>query len=493
MSGTPWFTPSDAEREAGRTTLGPNHVVWKGPAGQSFNLTLPYSVYPPRDDTDLLASVLQRSRLPPGSACLDIGCGSGALSLLASSLGWRVVACDVNPMAVASTRGHARRHGLNVDVREGGPGPTLDGECSQWGGDRTYRLVMWNMPYLQPPDSMHDAHLGPLEEAALVDTDTVGLYSRFVERLAGTNLLAQDGMALVVLSSAGDLPEARSIAWRFGLAAAEVLSQVFEDGERLSVVALWHPYPDAGRLHVASVGSTNAALLAGDEPVGTSLSAGEQTKGRGQHQRSWSSSAGTLEISWVLEVGTKVNHHPHHQVVFGEALVHHLNGALGGGQPPRFCLKWPNDVYVRRTENEWVKCGGILYEMASKGARHRLVVGLGLNATEAPNAEFGTLVQGGLQIGMEDLGVQVNAMVASLHGRPADLSLGFEEPFETVAAACLDGVELLGPLSFRGQTVNRVTLRPSGRLSIDAGNGEVELEDSVDLVWLGLQHGIHRR
>ena len=58
-----------------------------------------------------------------GRKFLEIGCGSGALSILASSLGWNVHACDINPFAVAATRGNMAKNLQNGIVKEGGIGP----------------------------------------------------------------------------------------------------------------------------------------------------------------------------------------------------------------------------------------------------------------------------------------------------------------------------------------------------------------------------------
>jgi ribosomal protein L11 methyltransferase len=55
-------------------------------------------------------------RLEPCPA-LDIGCGSGVLTVAASRLGFGpLFAIDVDPLAVAATRENARRNGVAVDV-----------------------------------------------------------------------------------------------------------------------------------------------------------------------------------------------------------------------------------------------------------------------------------------------------------------------------------------------------------------------------------------
>jgi ribosomal protein L11 methyltransferase len=55
-----------------------------------------------------------------GRAVLDVGTGSGILAIAAARLGaGRVVAIDVDPLAVGAARGNAARNGAAVEVSEG--------------------------------------------------------------------------------------------------------------------------------------------------------------------------------------------------------------------------------------------------------------------------------------------------------------------------------------------------------------------------------------
>ena len=56
--------------------------------------------------------------LRPGERVIDYGCGSGILAIAAALLGAaRVVAVDIDPQAVTSTRANAQVNGVDVDVR----------------------------------------------------------------------------------------------------------------------------------------------------------------------------------------------------------------------------------------------------------------------------------------------------------------------------------------------------------------------------------------
>ncbi|MBK5222855.1 MAG: 50S ribosomal protein L11 methyltransferase [Acidimicrobiia bacterium] len=70
----------------------------------------------------------ESSNIVGGLAVLDVGCGSGALSIAAALLGAEsVVACDIDPAAVAATRRNAERNGVahRIEVHLLAPPPTL--------------------------------------------------------------------------------------------------------------------------------------------------------------------------------------------------------------------------------------------------------------------------------------------------------------------------------------------------------------------------------
>ena len=107
----------------------------------SVNLIVPPTVYPPRRDTKLLLKGLERINLQPGEL-VEIGCGSGAISIAKALEGWNVTAFDVNPLAVVATKGNSEVAGVNdrVTVEEGGVGEEY------WKLPANADLVVWNLP-----------------------------------------------------------------------------------------------------------------------------------------------------------------------------------------------------------------------------------------------------------------------------------------------------------------------------------------------------------
>ena len=81
------------------------------------------SVYPPREDTALLCTSLSRVE-GKGRKALEIGCGTGVVSMALAEMGWKVEAYDINPFAVSCSRANVEKfgYGASVKVSEGGLG-----------------------------------------------------------------------------------------------------------------------------------------------------------------------------------------------------------------------------------------------------------------------------------------------------------------------------------------------------------------------------------
>ncbi|MFD5585907.1 MULTISPECIES: HemK2/MTQ2 family protein methyltransferase [unclassified Streptomyces] len=154
-------------------------------------LVLP-GVYAPQDDTRLLAGALSDEPLPPGSAVLDVGTGSGALALEAARRGMRVTAVDVSRRAVWSARLNARRCGLRLRIRRGNLFEPVRGQ--------TFDLIVANPPYVPAPDGLR-ARRGA---ARAWDAGQDGrlLLDRICRE--GPDLLRPGGVLLIVHSALSD-------------------------------------------------------------------------------------------------------------------------------------------------------------------------------------------------------------------------------------------------------------------------------------------------
>ncbi|GAA2595829.1 HemK2/MTQ2 family protein methyltransferase [Actinomadura fulvescens] len=114
-------------------------------------LLRPPGVYRPQGDTDLLSAALRRTPVAAGARVLDIGTGTGAVSVAAARRGdCRVTAVDVSARAVLAARLNTMVRGLRVRVMRGDLFAPVRGQA--------FDLILANPPYVPghaPMPSLH--------------------------------------------------------------------------------------------------------------------------------------------------------------------------------------------------------------------------------------------------------------------------------------------------------------------------------------------------
>lgn len=166
--------------------LADRTAVFDTPAGP-VTLETPAGVHAISPSTLELA---RRIDVRPGERVVELGCGSGLLSIVAAKLGARqVVAVDLDERACRATAENARRNGVALDVRRGSFLEPLRAECfdlalfnppqtpgpfafgPKWGGEDGalhFRAVLPRIgPHLRPGGRVLLLVLGLVDERAL--------------------------------------------------------------------------------------------------------------------------------------------------------------------------------------------------------------------------------------------------------------------------------------------------------------------------------------
>jgi len=93
-------------------------------------------VYPPSDDSILF---IQSLNVKNGERVLEIGCGSGVVSIHCAKNGCIVTSGDINPKAVELTKKNAAENGVDITVVETDVYSNIEGR---------FDTVLFNLPYL---------------------------------------------------------------------------------------------------------------------------------------------------------------------------------------------------------------------------------------------------------------------------------------------------------------------------------------------------------
>lgn len=142
-------------------------------------------VYEPAEDSWLMVNHLPKIK----GSVLEIGCGTGIISVHLAFRGAQVTAIDLNPKAVEATKFNAMNNSVKAEVLEGDMFGPLAG--------RRFGTIVCNPPYLPPSDERYeDPDLALAVEGGPTGTEFI---SRFLSN--ASEHLEKNGLIYLVTSS----------------------------------------------------------------------------------------------------------------------------------------------------------------------------------------------------------------------------------------------------------------------------------------------------
>lgn len=155
-----------------------------------FDLTVNADVYAPDFFTDTAWFASTLPKFVRSQRLLEIGTGTGAISLACAAHGARVVATDVNPSAVENARLNFASHGLNTEVREGNLFEPIS-------SDEFFDFIFWAHPFNNWPKPVNDTLL-----LSGLDTGYAGIRGYFE---GAHHHLAPEGKLLLGTGDSADI------------------------------------------------------------------------------------------------------------------------------------------------------------------------------------------------------------------------------------------------------------------------------------------------
>ena len=147
-----------------------------------IQLEVPENVYYPREDSILMAKALENLEIK-GKSVLEVGCGSGFLSIIAAKNGAHVTAVDINAEAVKTAKANAEANGCNIETIQSDLFSSVKGK---------FDLIIFNPPYLPVEAGENDpTYAGGKSGREVIE--------RFINMTNGH--LKPNGRVLIVISS----------------------------------------------------------------------------------------------------------------------------------------------------------------------------------------------------------------------------------------------------------------------------------------------------
>lgn len=135
-----------------------------------------------------------------GKEFLEVGCGAGAISILAARNGWKVFAGDIDDAAVTATRANAVTNGVTLDARQSDLFSAFEGQ--------RFDVVLFNQPFFHVER--------PIEEDERTLSDFGGqLYARFMEE--ARRFLKPGGYVVIAYSNCSNVEILNQPGWNLEL------------------------------------------------------------------------------------------------------------------------------------------------------------------------------------------------------------------------------------------------------------------------------------
>jgi release factor glutamine methyltransferase len=149
---------------------------------KDLTLDVTESVYMPKEDSELLAKCIEDMNIY-NKNCLEIGCGSGLLSIIMVKRGAFVMAIDTNSEAVTAAKRNAEQNKVKINAFVSDMFENVKG---------TYDMIVFNPPYLPVDDWETDAtYAGGKTGRDIIE--------RFIKDVK--SYLNPDGVVLLLISS----------------------------------------------------------------------------------------------------------------------------------------------------------------------------------------------------------------------------------------------------------------------------------------------------
>lgn len=365
---------TDPKREVEISLGQSKEIIWTDSNGTNRTLVVPPTVYPPREDTNMLHDSLMKLKGDPGRL-LEIGTGTGAIGIAMAEIGWEVCGVDINPLAIVAARGNHKRGdfvALEKNIED------IEAEEKSWD------VIAWNTPYLESPID-NTSRLGPLEEAALSWEGEHPI--RLLLNLGSKpGILSNQGCIIALVSPSDQTNKELGIAISEGWSVRPIQTRC-NGGERTTVVALWKGWRWNPIIN-NSIPST-MKLLQQNAPSGSCAIAIEQTNGYGRNNSNWISRIGDITATWRVSGPNPPKLSVQEMHMAASLAVHGAICTWKNAIPqfttwskeenPEYSIKWPNDVYSRARDE---KVAGILLHAESKGEKVWISCGVGVNGID---------------------------------------------------------------------------------------------------------------